>query len=396
MDFNELTSIINDAMFLIDPEGPWGGFLNDIKMEKNDETKISAFLENGVGEGVFPGAVLLIAWGGEIVFREAMGSCSLFSKHDAMKQETIFDLASLTKPLATTLALMKLVESGKIDLDRSIKTLLPGALPEDKAPITTRLLLCHSAGFTDWKPFYLELVNHEPAKRKGILRKRILQEPLAYLPGDKVLYSDLGFMILEWTIEESSGMTLPRYLARHFYGPLSLKKTFFVEGNHQSQIPKQSFASTEDCPWRNKVIRGEVHDENAHALGGYSGHAGLFGTADEVYQIVNLLREHFLGKRQDYLKPQTVRDFFTRQDNVKGSSWALGWDTPSLEGSSAGRYFSRNSVGHLGFTGTSVWMDLEKDVIAILLTNRIHPTRKNEKIREFRPKLHDLIMEELF
>jgi CubicO group peptidase (beta-lactamase class C family) len=396
MNFNELTSIINDAMFLSASVRLLGCFLNEIEMNKNDETKIRRFLENGVGAGVFPGAVLMVAQGDEIAFREAVGYRCLIPEHLTMEIDTIFDLASLTKPLATTLALMKLVESGKIGLDRPLANFFLEPLPEDKGVVTTRLLLCHSAGFTHWKPFYLELVNHEPAKRKGMLRKRILQEPLAYPPGDKVLYSDLGFMILEWIIEESSGMTLPRYLARHFYGPLSLKKTFFVEGNHQNQVPKQSFASTEDCPWRNKVIRGEVHDENAHALDGYSGHAGLFGTVDEVYQIVNLLREHFLGRRQDDLKPQTVRDFFTRQDNVKGSSWALGWDTPSLEGSSAGRYFSRNSVGHLGFTGTSVWMDLEKDVIVILLTNRIHPTRKNEKIREFRPKLHDLIMEELF
>ena len=365
-------------------------------MKKKDETKIRRFLENGVGEGVYPGAVLLVARGDEIVLREAVGYRSLFPEHLTMKIDTIFDLASLTKPLATTFALMKIVESGKIDLDRSIATLLSEPLPEDKEAITTRLLLCHSAGLTDWRPFYLELVNYEPAKRKGILRNRILDDPLDYPPGAKVLYSDLGFMLLEWIIEESSGMTIPRYLEQHFYRPLSLQKTFFMEGNRRSRFLAQSFASTEDCPRRNKVIQGEVHDENAYALGGYSGHAGLFGTADEVYRIVNLLREHYLGKRQDYLSPTVVRDFFTRQDRVKGSTWALGWDTPSPEGSSSGRFFSKKSVGHLGFTGTSVWMDLEKEVIVILLTNRIHPTKDNLGIREFRPRLHDIIIEELF
>ena len=362
----------------------------------NDKTKIGRFLENGMGEDAFPGAVLLVARGDEIVFREAVGYRSVYPERDIMKLGTIFDLASLTKPLATTLALMKLVESKKIDLDEPIATIFSKPLPEDKTTMTTRLLLSHSAGFNDWKPFYLELVNHDPPKRKAILRDRILHDPLAYMPGDKVLYSDLGFMMLEWIIEESSGMTIPRYLERNFFGPMSLKRTFFIEGNHKSQVPKQSFASTENCPWRNKVIQGEVHDENAYALGGYSGHAGLFGTVDEVYQIMNLLREHYFGKRQDYLSPKNVGDFFIRQNRVKGSTWALGWDTPSPEGSSSGRYFSKNSVGHLGFTGTSIWMDLEKDAIVILLTNRIHPTRKNEKIRAFRPKLHDLIMEELF
>ncbi len=139
-----------------------------------------------------------------------------------------------------------------------------------------------------------------------------------------------------------------------------------------------------------------MHDENAYAVGGYSGHAGLFGTAEEVCKIIKLLREHYFGMQQDYLKPETVRTFFTRQDKVEGSTWALGWDTPSLKDSSSGRFFSENSVGHLGFSGTSVWMDLEKDVVVILLTNRVHPTRANEKIRAFRPMIHDLIMKELF
>ena len=138
-----------------------------------------------------------------------------------------------------------------------------------------------------------------------------------------------------------------------------------------------------------------MHDENAYALGGYSGHAGLFGTAGELYSLSDLLMGHYQGERGDYLRPETVRAFFSRQDLVNGSTWALGWDTPSPENSSSGKRFSARSVGHLGFSGTSVWMDLEQDVIVILLTNRIHPTRKNEKIRVFRPALHDLVMEEL-
>jgi CubicO group peptidase (beta-lactamase class C family) len=290
---------------------------------------------------------------------------------------------------------MRLVDTSKLDLDQPLTTLLPEPMPDDKRTITTRLLLCHSAGFVDWKPFHLDLVDHDLERRKEVLRNRVLQEPLAYAPGDEVLYSDLGFMILEWIIEEVSEMLLPRYLERHFYGPLSLQKTFFNEGNRQDQNPTHAFASTEECPWRSKVIQGEVHDENANALGGYSGHAGLFGTAEDAYGIVDLLRDHYLGKRQDYLNPKTVRTFFTRQDRVEGSTWALGWDTPSLKDSSSGQFFSKNSVGHLGFTGTSVWMDIGKDVVVVLLTNRIHPTRDNEKIRAFRPKIHDLIMKEL-
>jgi CubicO group peptidase (beta-lactamase class C family) len=312
-----------------------------------------------------------------------------------MEKGTIFDLASLTKPLATTLALMKQVDSGNIYLDQPLMTLLREPLSRDKGAITPRLLLCHSAGFADWKPFYLDLLTHDLERRKGVLRSRILQDPLVYQPGDQVLYSDLGFMILEWIIEKTSGMPLPQYVDQHFYQPLSLQKTFFIKRNRQDQYLTNAFAPTEECPWRSKVIQGEVHDENASVLGGYSGHAGLFGTAEDGYRVVNLLREHYLGKRQDYLNPETVRNFFTRQGKVLGSTWALGWDTPSPEDSSSGRFFSEKSVGHLGFTGTSIWMDLEKDVIVILLTNRIHPTRDNEKIRAFRPQIHDLIMKEL-
>jgi len=139
----------------------------------------------------------------------------------------------------------------------------------------------------------------------------------------------------------------------------------------------------------------ELHDENAYALGGYSGHAGLFGIAEEIYAIANILREHYYGKREDFFKPETVRTFFVRQSLVCNSTWALGWDTPSSDNSSAGNYFSQNSVGHLGFTGTSIWIDLDKDVVVIFLTNRIHPTRNNKKIKEMRPRLHNLIMEEL-
>ena len=346
-------------------------------------------------EGVFPGAVLLVGKKGLVLFIEKAGYLSLIPARIPIKRDTIFDLASLTKPLATTLSLMKLVDEGKLELDLPLSQLIPTPIPSDKKDLTPRLLLSHSAGFTDWKPFYLDLMAHETEQRKRILREQILKDPLAYSPGEESLYSDLGFMVLEWIIEEITGMTMRRFVEQSFYQPLSLKSTFL--STHPPSLPfeKAFFAATEDCPWRKKVIQGEVDDENAWALGGYSGHAGLFGPAEEVYVVVNLLREHYQGKRDDYLKPETVREFFTRQDMVKGSDWCLGWDSPAEENSSAGRYFSRNSVGHTGFTGTSVWMDLDRDIVVILLTNRVHPTRENEKIKTFRPALHDLIMEEL-
>ena len=349
----------------------------------------------GTQKGAYPGASLLVAQGGEIVFFEATGHRSTVPNTAPMQKDTIFDLASLTKPLATTLAIMKLVDQGEIRIDQPVTDLLPGGLPKEKRAITTRLLLCHSAGFSDWKPLYLELERFEPEMRKGLLRERLSALPLSYRPGEGVIYSDLGFMMLEWIVEQRAGMTMDRFLDRRFYRPLSLKRTFFTNDDMLITHGKDQFAATEDCPWRMEIVLGRVHDENAHVLGGYSGHAGLFSAAEEIYTLVNLLREHYRGEREDYIGPETVRIFFSQQNIVKGSSWALGWDKPSPRDSSSGRFFSPNSVGHLGFTGTSIWMDLDRDVIVIFLTNRIHPTRNNEKIKKFRPWLHDLIIEEL-
>ncbi len=363
-------------------------------MESKREERIKNVLKNGIRDGVYPGAVLLVAKEGEIVFFQEVGSRSLIPHAGSMHKGTIFDLASLTKPLATTLALMKCVDEGKIDLDQPLMTLLPKGLPSDKGGVTPRLILAHSAGFANWKPFYLELVRFKLDNRKESLRKWIMEAPLVYLPGIGALYSDLGFMILEWVVELCAGTPLHLFLDRHFYGPLSIKTMFLSNSVDPIQIEEDQFAATEACSWRKKVIQGLVHDENAFTLGGYSGHAGLFGTAEEVYVLVDLLRRHYLGEREGYFNPETVRAFFTRQDLVEGSTWALGWDTPSPQGSSAGKHFSAESVGHLGYTGTSVWMDFAKDVIVILLTNRIHPDRKNEKIKAFRPVLHDLVMEE--
>jgi CubicO group peptidase (beta-lactamase class C family) len=255
----------------------------------------------------------------------------------------------------------------------------------------------------DWKPFYEKLRDQPLKDRKRLLREWIIEEPFAYEPGKGSIYSDLGFMLLEWVIEEQTGETLPEFVQMNFYGPLGLRRTLFGgvervkqgEGRLLQGVAKEEFAATEECPWRKKVLQGEVHDDNAWTLGGYSGHAGLFSNAEEIFVMANMFRDHYFGNRSDFYKPKTVREFFKRQDIVKGSDWALGWDTRAFEGSSAGKYFSRDSVGHTGFTGTSIWMDLEKDVIAILLSNRVHPKRDNDRIKQFRPVFHDAVMEEL-
>jgi len=405
--------------------------------------RIEEILQRGIDDEVFPGAVALAARAGKIVFLEHVGYRSLVPERASMARDTIFDLASLTKVFATVPAVMRLVDEGRIELDEPLSKLIPSANLGDKGDLTLRLLLSHSAGLVDWKPFYEKLRDQPLKDRKKLLREWIIEEPFAYEPGKGSLYSDLGFMLLEWVIEERTGEALPEFVQKNFYGPLKLKRTFFRRTSEAANPPrppftkggsreraeerkpldsrsplsrgqapfsgndkpilasngkdygKEEFAATEDCPWRKNALQGEVHDDNAWILDGYSGHAGLFSSAEEIYVMANLLREHYLGKRDDLFKTATVREFFKRQDIVTGSDWALGWDTRALEGSSAGKYFSRDSVGHTGFTGTSIWMDLEKDVIAILLTNRVHPKRDNDKIKLFRPLFHDAVMEEL-
>jgi CubicO group peptidase (beta-lactamase class C family) len=404
--------------------------------------KVAKALHRGLEEGVFPGAVALVAQGGKVVFFEHVGYRSLVPERASMTRDTIFDLASLTKVFATVPTIMKLVDEGRIAREDPLSKLIPSADLGDKTDLTLKLLLTHSAGLVDWKPFFEKLRDHPLKERKRLLREWIIEEPFAYEPANGSLYSDLGFMLLEWVIEEQTGETLPEFVEKSFYGPLGLKRTLFrrtsdqdnpprppftkggreenlkggsreragerksldsrlrgndenIFGSNGSTYAKKEFVATEDCPWRKRVLQGEVHDDNAWTLGGYSGHAGLFSTAEEVYVMANMMREHYLGKRKDFFNPETVREFFRRQDIVKGSDWALGWDTRALEGSSAGKYFSRDSVGHTGFTGTSIWMDLEKDVIAILLSNRVHPKRDNDKIKQFRPVFHDAVMEAL-
>ena len=362
-------------------------------MNKQCEDRINDLLLEGVKTNVYPGAVLLIAQRGEILFLRAAGVLSTVSPQKVTRENSIFDLASLTKPFATTLAIMGLVDRGVIHLDQRLEEILSDSVPDDKRNITIRLLLCHSSGLPDWRPYYTELVQYDPGERKDVLRRWILKEPLEYSPGMGAKYSDLGFMLLEWIIEKCSGMKMDELLMERYYRPLGLDRTFLFKKSHP--VNADEIAATEECAWRKKIIHGEVHDENAYVLGGYSGHAGLFGCAEDIFSLLNMLREHNYFERQDFFRPETVQQFFMRQNIFKDSTWALGWDTPSPEGSSSGKYFSSRSIGHLGFTGTSVWMDLERDITVIFFSNRVHRTRRNTKIKLFRPKLHNRILESI-
>lgn len=363
--------------------------------EKKHGLSIDHLLERGIKEGIFPGAVLLAARNGRVQLFKRAGSLALFPEPIPMENDTIFDLASLTKPLATTIAFMKLIDEAPVILDSPLSRFIKEMNLNDKSDITVRQILSHSAGFPDWKPYYLDLEKYVPVQRKGILRGRIIDDPLVYRPGQGHIYSDIGFMVLEWLIEKIAGMDMSQYLDHTFFKRLSLRRTFLMDETRSRQFNRDLFASTEECRWRGRIIRGEVHDENAYVLGGYSGHAGLFGTAEDISKIVLMLRDHFIGKRNDFFSQDVVNEFLGRSETVKGSNAALGWDTPSQNNSSSGHLFSNKSIGHLGFTGTSIWWDLERDIFIIFLTNRVHPTRDNQEIKLFRPLIHDEVMKEL-
>jgi CubicO group peptidase (beta-lactamase class C family) len=358
--------------------------------------EIHQLLGKGVDQGVFPGAVLLVARGEEVLFHRAVGYASLIPKKEPLSTATVFDLASLTKPLATTLAVMKSVEEGRLDLDRPPALFKKGGLSNKEPGITVRHLLAHSSGLPAYQPYYALLL-HQQGDLKGLIRRFVLQEPLWSPPGTKTLYSDLGFILLEWLVEEALGEDLHSWTQRCLYRPLGLSTLGFRPITPYGAARPEPYAATEDCSWRGKVLRGEVHDDNTYVVGGVSGQAGLFGTAWDIFRLLRELKRAYDRPRYSGLfDGRWVRTFWKRQDRPRGTTRALGFDTPARRGSSAGKFFSSRSVGHLGFTGTSFWYDLEKDFLVVLLTNRVHPSRRNEGIKAFRPLIHDRIVRTVF
>jgi CubicO group peptidase (beta-lactamase class C family) len=358
--------------------------------------RILALLRDGVSESVFPGVVLLVARSKQNLFFEAVGHAALLPEPRPLTRHTRFDLASLTKPLATALAVLCQVSRGMLRLDARLPELIPSRLvPPDKAEITLGQLLCHCSGLPDWRPYYKTLETLPQNKRKEKLRQLILQEPLEWSPGTSTLYSDLGFLLIQWILEENSGKDLHVFTEQHVYTLLPCATPQFLPLDQQWNHRPHDVAATEHCPWRDRIISGEVHDENGYALGGVAGHAGLFGNASQVKCILDIILDTYGSEGHPLPWSQKDMDAFLRPARLDpNSTWALGFDTPAASGSSAGHHFSPRSVGHLGFTGTSFWLDLSREMTVILLTNRIHPSRDNDKIKKFRPLLHDAVMEE--
>ncbi len=370
-----------------------------------DFSAVDVVLEEAVRDGTFPGAVVLVRQDGEVVYRKAHGYRSLEPERTPLSEDTVFDLASLTKPLATTVALMRFVAEKKIRLDDRISRFFPNFGTCGKMATTIRQLLSHSSGLPAWRPYYEELrAQKQKVSRlatlgsqsaRDFIYAQIQREKAEYEPGTRTLYSDLGFMLLGALIEDMSGTSLDQYCWNKIYRPLGLQAIGFVNietlRQKKYETATEMIAPTERCPWRERILCGEVHDDNAYAMGGVAGHAGLFAPIDEVDRLVSTLVECHAGTHP-FLPADIVHDFWTVNTAVPDSPWACGWDTPSPQGSSAGEFFSSRSIGHLGFTGTSVWIDLERNIHIIMLSNRVHPRRDNEKITAFRPILHNAVM----
>ncbi len=321
-----------------------------------------------------------------------------------MARDTIFDLASLTKPLATTTATLLLVHEGALGLDDPVSKYLPSFSERDKDGVTLRHLLTHSAGLKPWRGFHELVLEKErktgeawigtPAAREFVV-DRVLRSALVHEPGAAAVYGDLDFIALGAVVEAVAHQPLDAFCQERIFGPLGMSDTRFVRlGQGEPELPdalRRRVAATENCPWRGRILWGEVHDPNASVMGGVAGHAGLFGTADDVMTFARALLDVWHGRSEVWPR-ELLLEFTRRQGIPEGSDWALGWDTPTAGASSSGKHFSERSVGHLGFTGTSLWIDLEREAVVVLLTNRVHLIAKRSRF-ELRPLVHDLLME---
>jgi serine-type D-Ala-D-Ala carboxypeptidase len=362
-------------------------------------SSIQAALDLAVTAGVFPGAVLAVRNGDEAPVILVAGRLSTHPNDGAVAPTTIYDLASLTKPLATVTAVALLVQEGRCTLDDPVQRFVPALRNVPLGAARLRDLLTHSAGLPGWRSYYERLapvadVPSTPAARAEAARRVVTllkSEDVIYPLGERSLYSDLGFMLLGFLVERIAGASLDRVVAERIAQPLGVTRLAYrPAGATDAGWNVHEIAPTEFDPWRRRLLRGEVHDENAAALGGVAGHAGLFGAAESVLAVTGAWVRAW--RREPSLLTYDVAREFTRRQDVPGSSWALGWDTPSAP-STSGRYFSLSSFGHLGYTGTSVWIDPQCGLEVVLLSNRVHPTRKNEAIKEFRPALHDVVYE---
>jgi CubicO group peptidase (beta-lactamase class C family) len=348
-------------------------------------TRTRGVLDHAIAARAFPGAVAEVGRSTGPIWTYATGRLTYAADARAVSPEIIFDLASLTKVLATATIAMMQVSQTELSLDTRVSTLLPAWSTEDRAHVTARDLFEHCAGLPAHRKYFATLAG------RSAFEHAICREALCYVPRAQSLYSDLGFMLLGFLLETSGTQSLDEQFARWRTAVGIVDPITFRPPRHW----REHTAPTEIDPWRGRLLVGEVHDENAAVLGGISAHAGLFGTAAAVGACarwwLSLLTSH--DDRATGVTSSTAAPFAERS-SVPGSSRALGWDT-MLPTSSCGTRMSARAIGHTGFTGTSLWLDPAEDLYAVLLTNRVHPTRENNQIQPVRRAFHDAIADDL-
>lgn len=347
-----------------------------------------SILRSAIDERAFPGAAVAIAHQGKLIAHKGLGHFTYQAASPAITAETVYDLASVTKVIATTTACMILYDRGLFKLDQPLVELLPGFAdnsPEQNDPrrrqVTLRMLLAHSSGL----PAYVKLF--QTAHNKDELLKQALRVPLTAAPGSRAEYSDIGFILLGEALQKLSGETLDRFCRREIFTKLNLAHTCFnPPADQKPAIPP----TEDDRAFRHRLIQGEVNDENASVMGGVASHAGCFASSLDV----SVFAQCMLQGGTPLIGSKTVEIFTRREENPPGKSRALGWDTPS-QPSQSGKYFSSRSYGHLGYTGTSLWIDPDRQLSVTLLTNRTWPDRGSQSIKQFRPAFHDAVIEAL-
>lgn len=363
------------------------GLSEEVGFDGKKLNALDDIIKTAIKDTAFPAAQVLVAKDGIIVHHKAYGTYDYSPYSRQIDLGTMFDLASLTKVIATTNAVMKLYDERKIDLDNPVMKYLPKFGQNGKEKITIRNLLLHDSGLPAWKKFY------ETCKTANQMLDSLYASELIYPTGDSTVYSDLGIITLGKVVEKITKMPLDKYVAKEFFHPLGMMNTMY----NPTETLWNKIAPTEiDTAWRKlkAPVRGQVHDENAALLGGVSGHAGLFSTASDLAIIMQMLMNGGTYGGKLYLKEETV-NMFTARQSAK-STRALGWDTKNAQGySSAGTLFSEHSFGHTGFTGTSIWADPARNLFVIFLANRVYPTRANTKIFRVRPAVHDAVIQAL-
>src|ERR1700675_550289 len=342
-------------------------------------------LENAIAARVFPACSLAVTFGGELVAHKALGRFIYDPASAEVTTASIFDLASLTKVVATTAMAMILYERGLLDLEAAVTAIVPefaGGLSDNdprRGEVILRMLLAHSSGL----PAYEKLFQR--AKTREDLLQAAFTTALGAAPGARAEYSDIGFIILAVVLERLADESLDLFCQREIFGPLGMTRTTF---NPTTALKDSIPPTADDRTFRRRIIQGEVQDENASVLGGVAGHAGLFSTAEDLATFAHAM----LNGGHPILRSATVELFSRREVLPEGTSRALGWDTPSAP-SQSGKYFSPRSFGHLGYTGTSLWIDPERQLSITLLTNRTWPDCSNKAIKDVPPAFHDAVVE---